>query len=263
MGSLNKRDTDSGTFFFLKPFIARAASRALSAADKARDEKRWTEAIEAYAAFLLLKPDSANAWVQLGHCLRENGKATEAEKAYLKALDLDPENPDILLHLGRVRRSMNDLASAAHYFERAAAFASPSLDAATELQALRARSANDALSAADKARDEKRWTEAIEAYAAFLLLKPDFGERLGPARPLLERKRKSDGSRKGLSQGPGPRSRESGHSSSPRPRQAVNERPGGGGALFRTGRRAALAEVVRMERASSPSVESRNTGLVV
>src|SRR5271166_819021 len=148
------------------------ADSALSAADKARDEKRWVEAIEAYETFLRLRPGAAHIWVQLGHALQESGKAHEAEKAYLKALELGPENPDTLLHLGRIKQALKDPASAATYFERAAAVASPSPDAAKELQALRESPADSALSAADKARDEKRWADAIAAYETFLRLRP-------------------------------------------------------------------------------------------
>lgn len=158
---------------FLRPVKALLAGRARSSGNRARDQKRWRDAIEAYSKFLRVEPDAANIWVQLGHCLKESGNVEEAEKAYRKALELEPENPDTLLHVGRIKVSLNDPASAAQYFERAAALASPSLAAATELQALRRKPADDALSAADKARDEKRWAEAIEAYEAFLRLRPE------------------------------------------------------------------------------------------
>ena len=158
---------------FLKPLTGLVASRARSAGNKARDHGRWRNATEAYAKFLRLRPDSASIWVQYGHCLKEGGSAAEAEKAYLKALELDPANPDTLLHVGRVKLALNDPAAAASYLERAASFDSPSLSAARELHDLRARPADDVLSTADKARDEKRWATAIEAYEAFLRLKPE------------------------------------------------------------------------------------------
>jgi Flp pilus assembly protein TadD/SAM-dependent methyltransferase len=152
---------------------ALAAARARATGDKARDEKRWLDAIEAYFKFLRLRPDAAGIWVQLGHCLTKSGNAEEAEKAYLEALALKPENPDTLLHLGRIKRSMNDEASAEHYLERAAGIPSPSLDAKTELLALRSSSADRALASGNGARDEKRWADAIEGYNAFLRVRPD------------------------------------------------------------------------------------------
>ncbi len=158
---------------FLRPVAARIARRAASAGNKARDEKRWGDAAEAYAKFLRLRPNSPAVWAQLGHCLKEGGNPAAAEAAYLKAMELDPKNPDIILHVGRIKLALNDPAAAAHYLERAASIDSPSLSAARELQALRSRSADDALSAADKARDEKRWPEAIEAYTKYLVVRPE------------------------------------------------------------------------------------------
>ena len=156
----------------LSPLTALIAAPALSAGNRARDQARWPEAAAAYAKYLRLKPAAADIWVQFAHCVKESGNPAGAEEAYLRALELEPDNPDTVLHLGRVKLALNDAASAATYLERAAAFSSPSLDAARELQTLRAMLAADALSAADKARDEKRWAAAIDAYEAFLLLKP-------------------------------------------------------------------------------------------
>jgi tetratricopeptide (TPR) repeat protein len=158
---------------FLTPVMALGAAWALSSGNKARDQKRWGDAIEAYSKVVRLRPEAANIWVQLGHCLKESGNTVEAEKAYLKGLELDPENPDTLLHVGRIKRSMNDQTSALHYLERAAGFASPSLDATTELRKLRSSSADRALSSGNLARDEKRWAQAIEAYDIYLAHRPD------------------------------------------------------------------------------------------
>src|SRR5271165_4245079 len=157
----------------LSPLTALIAAPALSAGNRARDQRRWREAAAAYAKYLRLKPASADIWVQFAHCVRESGNPAGAEEAYLRALELEPDNPDTVLHVGRVKLALNDAASAASYLERAAALSSPSLDAARELQTLRARLAADALSAADKARDEKRWAAAIDAYEAFLRWKPE------------------------------------------------------------------------------------------
>ena len=76
---------------FLKPLTWLVASRARSAGNKARDEKHWRDAAEAYARFLRLRPNSAAVWTQLGHCLKESGDPAGAEGAYLQALELDPD----------------------------------------------------------------------------------------------------------------------------------------------------------------------------
>ena len=62
-----------------------AADLALSLGDKARDNKRWADAIAAYHAFLSIRPDVGKVWLQLGHCLKEAGKTIEADEAYLKS----------------------------------------------------------------------------------------------------------------------------------------------------------------------------------
>jgi len=149
----------------LQTLRARLAADALSAADKARDEKRWAAAIDAYEAFLLLKPEAALIWVQLGHCLTESGKATEAERAYLKALELDPDSPNTLLHLGRARQSMDDPATAARYFQRAATAPSPSVDAREELRALLL---SHSAKAGDTGEEEKRWLDEFRDHASSL-----------------------------------------------------------------------------------------------
>ena len=110
----------------LSPLTALIAAPALSAANRARDQRRWREAAAAYARHLRLKSASADIWVQFAHCMKESGNPAGAEEAYLRALELEPDNPDTLLHVGRVKLALNDPASAATYFERAAAFASPS-----------------------------------------------------------------------------------------------------------------------------------------
>jgi tetratricopeptide (TPR) repeat protein/MoaA/NifB/PqqE/SkfB family radical SAM enzyme len=171
-GSLTAEVVNSRTPFRQR-LTALAAARALSSGNKARDQKRWGEAIETYSKVLRLRPDAANIWVQLGHCLKESGNAPEAEKAYLKGLELEPENADTLLHVGRIKRSMNDAASALYYLERAAGVPSPSSDAATELGELRSDLADRALSSGAAARDEGRWAEAVDAYKTFLGVRPN------------------------------------------------------------------------------------------
>ena len=110
----------------VSPLTALIAAPALSAGNRARDQRRWREAAAAYARHLRLKSASADIWVQFAHCMKESGNPAGAEEAYLRALELEPDNPDTLLHVGRVKLALNDPASAATYFERAAAFASPS-----------------------------------------------------------------------------------------------------------------------------------------
>ena len=70
----------------LSPLTALIAAPALSAGNRARDQRRWREAAAAYARYLRLKPAAADIWVQFAHCMRESGNPAGAEEAYLADL---------------------------------------------------------------------------------------------------------------------------------------------------------------------------------
>ncbi|RBP15911.1 tetratricopeptide repeat protein [Roseiarcus fermentans] len=154
----------------LNPLTALATARALAAGDKARDERRWPEAVEAYGKALQSKPGAAPLWMQYGHCLKEAGRIGDAGNAYLEALALEPTNPDTLLHLGRVKGAMGDAASAVGFLERAVA--SPALGADPRL---RSDASSEILTLGDRARDERRWADAVAAYEAHLRIQPEAG----------------------------------------------------------------------------------------
>ncbi len=193
----------------LRELQSNSADHILSSANRARDEKRWADAIAAYDAFLALSPEAANIWVQLGDCWKNSENGPEAEKAYLKALELDPGNPraaDIwaqcghalmdsgdvagaekaylktleldpnnaqaLFRLGRVKQLMNDVAAAERYLRRAAALPSAVAEAAQILRELRSSAAR-ILASAHRARNRGRWREAINGYRAFLSSRPE------------------------------------------------------------------------------------------
>jgi tetratricopeptide (TPR) repeat protein len=82
--------------------LPRNAQQLLSAADQARDERRWTEAVELYGQYLVARPNDPAIWVQLGHAFKESGNLDEAEGAYRQSLELAPEVADTQLRLGRV-----------------------------------------------------------------------------------------------------------------------------------------------------------------
>jgi cytochrome c-type biogenesis protein CcmH/NrfG len=81
---------------------SRNAQQLLSVADQARDDRRWTEAVELYGQYLAVRPSDPAIWVQLGHAFKESGSLDEAEGAYNKSLELAPEVADTQLQLGRV-----------------------------------------------------------------------------------------------------------------------------------------------------------------
>jgi lipopolysaccharide biosynthesis protein/Flp pilus assembly protein TadD len=86
--------------------------------DKARDEKRWEKAAEAYVKYLACTPNDFDIWVQLGHTYKESRAFKEADAAYNSALAFDNDNPDLLLNLGHLRKLQNDIVSAVDFYER-------------------------------------------------------------------------------------------------------------------------------------------------
>jgi hypothetical protein len=94
----------------------RQAEDARAQGDHARDEGRWSEAAEAYRAYLTVRPHDAAIWIQLGHMRTEAGDYQAADRAYRTAWRLTPEDPDLLLCWGRSRLRAGDLVAArAHY----------------------------------------------------------------------------------------------------------------------------------------------------
>ncbi len=89
-----------------------------SAGDKAGEQNRWLDEIEAHAASLHGGKEAANFWAQLGCRLKEGGKHIEAEKAFLKALELHPDDTDTLLQVGLIKLALDDPSSAALYLEK-------------------------------------------------------------------------------------------------------------------------------------------------
>jgi tetratricopeptide (TPR) repeat protein len=59
-------------------------------------------AIEAYRRCLRLRPDSSEAWINLGRLFAENGDAEGATECFDTALKLDPNDPTALYNLGVV-----------------------------------------------------------------------------------------------------------------------------------------------------------------
>lgn len=65
-------------------------------------ENKIDEAVEAFRKAVELKPDLAEAYINLGLLFFRQDKTEEAEKALLKALELKPEDPKIKQALGNI-----------------------------------------------------------------------------------------------------------------------------------------------------------------
>jgi SAM-dependent methyltransferase len=67
----------------------RSKGSAIHEAERARHAHQWERASRLYLDALKKDPNDPAVWVQLGHALKEVGKASEAEFAYLHATRLD------------------------------------------------------------------------------------------------------------------------------------------------------------------------------
>ena len=105
----------------------------LSAADAARDSRRWPQAAELYAEYLTARSDDGPIWVQFGHALKESGKLDEAEDAYKRSLDLTPDVADTQLQLGHLYKKMRKFSDAIAAYREAARLDDTLFDARREL----------------------------------------------------------------------------------------------------------------------------------
>lgn len=96
-------------------------SRFRTAGDQARNKRQWSAAIEYYRRHLLLAPEDAAIWVQLGHSLKETGANRDAVCAYRTALEIRADDADLLLHLGNASIASGDLETGIEYLRRSAA----------------------------------------------------------------------------------------------------------------------------------------------
>ena len=112
---------------------SRNAQHLLSAADQARDDRRWTEAVELYEQYLVARPNDPAIWVQLGHAFKESGDLDEAEGAYKKSLELAPEMADTQLQLGHLYKTMRKFSITITAYREALRLDNALLDARREL----------------------------------------------------------------------------------------------------------------------------------
>ena len=111
--------------------VARRVVRDARRAGPALDAAEWfelgsdleavapTQAQEAYEHALALQPRHADARVNLGRLLQEDGKVLEAAGQYLAALATDPEHPTAAFNLGTALEDLGRTGDAIAAYERA------------------------------------------------------------------------------------------------------------------------------------------------
>ncbi|WP_052401772.1 glycosyltransferase [Muricoccus aerilatus] len=109
----------------------------LARADAARDNRRWEEAAEAYAAFLRLRPNDRGILIQQGHCVKEAGDPAAALELYRRAEAMEGRDADIHLQIGHALKLLGRRGAAADAYGRAVALDPGGRDPWAEWLALR------------------------------------------------------------------------------------------------------------------------------
>ena len=127
--------------------------------NRLREAGRFEEAIAAFSAALKLRPESAEAALNLGHLLEQAGRLEEAVTFYRQAVVSNPLLPEAHHNLGNVLFKTHRLAEAADSFRQALA--------------LRPEFAPAWLNLGNALRLQNELEPAIEAYRRALALHPD------------------------------------------------------------------------------------------
>lgn len=88
------------------------AELALARARRSARVRDWPTAEHHYRTVLAHAPNWANARVQLGHALLEQGRPADALNSYRRALVSSPRNPDLFLHAGHALKLLKRRGSA-------------------------------------------------------------------------------------------------------------------------------------------------------
>lgn len=154
-------------------------------------QKRPSEAVEVYRHVLKIKPTSTEAWLCLGDALIECDTFTHAKDAFKKALDLQPRSATLWMRLGQVHSALDELKDAERCFYRVLEVDEGLSEAWLNLGSIYIRkttydkaeaafrkagkqhpSAEAFAGLGDSLREQRRLTEAVQAYTSALECAP-------------------------------------------------------------------------------------------
>ena len=126
---------------FMAPRRAKPAPPALLenfqvSGDRARDSRRWGDAVKFYRLHLADKPSDFEIWVQCGHSEKESGAFSAALDCYLEARTIRGDDADLSLQMGHLYKLMDREAEAVVSYQRCLALNPEDADARRELAAL-------------------------------------------------------------------------------------------------------------------------------
>ena len=127
-----------------------------------KEQGKLEEAIEAYNKALAIKTNYAEAYLNMGIALQEQGKLEEAIEAYNKALAIKPDYADAYNNMGNALQEQDKLEEAIEAYNKALAIKPDYADAYNNMGLT--------------LQDQGKLEEAIEAYRKTLAIKPDHVE---------------------------------------------------------------------------------------
>ena len=122
----------------------------------------FDEAIEAYKKVLLINPNYAEAYNNMGNAFTNQGKFDKAIETYKKALLINPHYPEALNNIGTVLKKQGKLNNSLEYYKKAIEF--------------KANYVNAYYNMGNVLSDLGEFEEAIRIFKKGLSLKPNFAE---------------------------------------------------------------------------------------
>lgn len=113
-----------------------AILRLRAEGDQHRDNRRWAEACRSYSSYLASAPDDWAIYVQLGHCLKEDGAIAEGLVAYRQALAHAPKDSDLHLQIGHALKLLDKKEDALAAYRQALLLEPQNNDARLEFESL-------------------------------------------------------------------------------------------------------------------------------
>jgi len=127
-----------------------------------QDQGKMDEAIEAYNKCISLKPDYAEAYINMGLALKDQGKLDEAIEAYNKCISLKPDYAQAYSYMGGALKDQGKLDEAIEAYNKCISLKPDYAQAYSYMGVA--------------LQDQGKLDETIEAYNKAIALKPDYAE---------------------------------------------------------------------------------------
>ncbi len=127
-----------------------------------KDQGKTEEAIEAYKKCISIKPDYAVAYSNMGNALKDQGKLDKAIEAYKKCISLKPDYAIAYSNMGNALKDQGKLEEAIESYKNALSIKPDYAEAYSNMGVV--------------LRDQGKLEKAIEAYKNALSIKPNYAE---------------------------------------------------------------------------------------